>query len=196
MALITHARRWFRGLIFHVEWPRYKHEENSPRGDREAKRRGKRGTDLDLLITKADPHCPLPAGDPEHVNGACRGHIVNTHWPHLMLRDGFRDPKKALPRHLAVDEMTLPQVLRLVAGRWPRRYRVRRLVAALRHCGRLGLAAVVEPKGDPRFEEQWRWDYIAAVADDTGCAISVRALPENASALIPARRAEIEEWEI
>jgi hypothetical protein len=84
--------------------------------------------------------------------------------------------------------MTWTQVSRLVAGRWPRRYRIRSIEAALYHCARLGLIAYLEPKGDPRFAQDWPWQHIRAVADDVGCHVRVRALPQNADALEPAAR--------
>lgn len=177
MVLLTRARRWLGGSIFHVSYPRMKHEENSNRGDREAKRRDKRGTDLDILITHD-------------------GRVVNTHWPRPMERDGFRDPYRKLPRNARVADMTWEEVRRLRAGRWPRRYHIRSIEAALKHCARLGLVAVLEPKGDPRFKQQQVWDHIARVAEDVGCSVSVRALAENAAALAPARRAGFETWEI
>ena len=196
MALLTRTRRWLGGSIFHLKARDYpKHVENSDRGDRMAKRRGKRGTDLDILITVADPHCPY-RGHPEHVDGVCHGHVVNTHWPRLMLRDGFRDPKGLISRTTPVKRMTLPEILRLVAGRWPRRYHVRTLERALRHCAKLGRVAVLEPKGDPRFDQLRVWEYIAKTAEAAGCEVSARALPENASALVPAHAVGIDTWTI
>lgn len=196
MAVLTRSRRWLAGSIFHLlarDYP--KHVENSDRGDRMAKRRGKRGTDLDILVTAADPHCPYTR-HPEHVDRVCHGHVVNTHWPRLMLRDGFRDPEHEIPRTTPVHRMTLPQILRLVAGRWPRLYRVRTIERALRHCARLGIVAVLEPKGDPRFDQLWVWEYIAKTAEIVGCEVSARALPENASALVPAAAVDIDTWTI
>lgn len=154
-----------------------KHEENSNRGDREAKRKGKRGIDLDLLITKD-------------------GRVVNTHWPRPMERDGFRDPYGRLPRDAKVKDMTWEEVRRLRAGRWPRRYHIRTVEQALKHCADFGLVAVLEPKGDPRFKQQAVWDHIAKVADQVGCTVNVRALTTNAAALAPARRAGFQAWEI
>lgn len=188
MALLTRTRRWLAGSIFHVQWPRMKHEENSNRGDREAKRRHKRGTDLDLTISEADPKCPL-RGDPEHgPDDVCRGHILNNHWLRALLRDRFRDPLGKIRRRARIDRLTWPQVSRLVAVTRGRRYRIRRIKRRLRHCARLGLVAVLEPKGDPRFELDWPWEYLFAVAEDVGCTIAIRALPENKAALEAARR--------
>lgn len=169
MPLLTRARRWFRGSIFHVKYPRMKHEENSNRGDREAKRRGLRGTDLDMQITSD-------------------GRIVNTHWARPMERDGFRDPYGSIRPTTPVSKMTWDEVSRLRAGHRPRRYRIRSIEQALRHCAKLGLVAVLEPKGDRSFTKDWPWEHIYAVAEDVGCAIAIRALPENAEALKAARR--------
>lgn len=156
--------------IFHVQYPVMKHVENSNRGDRRAKRHGYDANDLDLLITSDN-------------------RIVNTHWDRPILRDGFRDPHKRIRSHERVRDLTWVQVARLVAGRWPRRYRIRPVEQALTHCARLGLIAYLEPKDDPRFALDWPWQHIRAVADDVGCEVRVRALPQNAAALPAARRA-------
>ena len=169
MPLLTRARRWLRGSIFHVKYPRMKHEENSNRGDREARRRGLRGTDLDMQIT-AD------------------GRIVNTHWARPMIHDRFRDPYHEIKPSTPVSKLTFDEVSRLVAGRRPRRYRIRSIEQALRHCAKLGLVAVLEPKGDPSFAKDWPWEHIYTVAEQVGCALAIRALPENAEALKAARR--------
>jgi hypothetical protein len=181
--------------IGHVKAPVPKHVENSNRGDRRAKRQGKGANDLDLQMTVPDPHCPH-VGHPEHVDGECHGHVVNTHWLRPCARDGFRDPKHQVHRLARVDRMVLSVVLRLVAGRWPRLFRIRTLEQALRHCARLGIAAVLEPKGDPRLEQLWVWEYVAKVADATGCTVNVYALPENAAALVPAHAVGINVREI
>lgn len=182
MALLTRARRHI-GRIFHVAHPTPKHVENSQRGDRRAKRHGYGGTDLDILITRDN-------------------RIVNTHWDRPMLRDGFRDPWRMLSPGVKVREMTWRQVSRLVAGRRLRRYRIRSIEAALLHCARLGIVAVLEPKGDKRFELDWPWGHIAAVAEDVGCTVSVRALRDYPSAgagtrrVAAARRAGFKAWTI
>lgn len=194
MSLRTLARRFIHG-IGHVQAPIPKHVENSNRGDRRAKRQGKDGNDLDLQITKADPNCPL-VGHPEHVDGECLGHILNTHWLQVLLRDRFRDPQKKIGLHARIDHLVLAQALRLVAGRRPRRYHIRTIEQALTHCARIGLVAVLEPKGDHRFRQDWVWQYIRKVAEQVGCTVSVRALPENAAALAPAARAGFKTWEI
>lgn len=178
MSLRTATRRWLRGSIFHIKARvAPKHVENSNRGDKRAKRAGKRGTDLDILITKD-------------------GRVVNTHWPRPLLRDGFRDPHGRIAKMARVRDLTWVQVSRLRAGRWPRRYRIRSIEAALAHCAKLGLVAVLEPKGDPRFKSAAVWEHIAEVAEDVGCAVSVRALPENADALPYAKAAGFRTWVI
>lgn len=155
--------------IFHVQAPTPKHVENSDRGDRLAKRRGYNANDLDMQITSDN-------------------RIVNTHWSRPMVMDGFRDPYGLIQRHKMVRDLPWAKVSRLVAGRFPRRYRIRSIEQALTHCARLGLIAYLEPKGDPRFAQDWPWAHIRAVADDVGCHVMVRALPQNAAALGPARR--------
>jgi hypothetical protein len=172
MSLRTLARRKV-GRIFHVQWPVFKHVENSLRGIRRAARRGYDAIDIDMQITKD-------------------GVVVATHWGRPMVRDGFHDPAGDIPRYRPVKRLTWAQVSRLVAGK----YHIRRIERVLRACARRGVVAVLEPKGDPRFTHDTVWRYIAAVADDLGATVSVRALPENAAALAPAKRAGFQAWEI
>lgn len=203
MALLTRARRWVnRHGIGHVKAPIPKHVENSDRGDLRAKRQGKRSNDLDLTISEADPACPL-IGDLEHGPGdVCRGHILNNHWLRALLRDRFVDPLNRIGNRARIDRLTWPQIYRLFAVTNGRKYRIRRIRRALRHCARIGEVAILEPKGDRRFLQEWTWEYIFAVAEDVGCTIAVRALPQNAAALAVARRVaarsgqHVEAWEI
>jgi glycerophosphoryl diester phosphodiesterase len=176
VTLRTRVRRRI-GRILHVAHPTPKHVENSVRGIRRAHRRGFASIDLDMQITK------------DRV-------IVGTHWARPLLRDGFRDPKRRIGSHAIVRNLTWAQVARLRAGRWPRRYRISRIERLLSECARLGVVALLEPKGDPRFATDWPWQHIAAVAEDVGCTVSVRALGENAAALKPARKVGFEAWEI
>lgn len=143
--------------IYHVSWPTPKHVENSPRGIRYAARHGFDAVDLDMQITRDDV-------------------IIGCHWGRPMERDGFRDPQRQInPRH-HVRTLTWEQVSRLVAGRRPRRYRIHRIERLLRACARHGVIAYLEPKDDERFEEDWPWQHIRAVADDCGAHVRVRSL--------------------
>lgn len=173
MALRTVARRKI-GRILHVKWPVMKHVENSLRGIRRAARRDYDAIDIDLQMTK------------DRI-------IVGTHWARPLKRDGFRDPEGKIPRYRPVRQMTWIQVHRLVA---PKRYRIQRIERLLRACARRGVIALLEPKGDKRFAEDWPWEYMRDVAEDCGATVSVRALHENRAALAPARRAGFEAWEI
>lgn len=173
MALLTRARRRI-GRIRHVKWPLMKHVENSIRGIRYAARHHYDAIDLDMQIT-AD------------------GRIVGTHWARPMVRDGFHDPDHKIPRYRTVRRMTYRQVRRLVSRD---HYRIQPIETLLRACARRGVVALLEPKGDPRFAEDWPWQHIAKVAEDVGATVSVRALHANRAALDPARRAGFEAWEI
>lgn len=173
MALLTRARRLI-GRIRHVQWPVMKHVENSLRGIRYAARHGYDAIDLDMQITSD-------------------GRIVGTHWARPMVRDGFHDPDHKIPRYRTVRRMTYRQVRRLVSSD---HYRIQPIETLLRACARRGVVALLEPKGDPRFAQDWPWQHLAAVAEDVGATVSVRALRENADALAPARRAGFEAWEI
>lgn len=172
MSLRTLARNRV-GRILHYKQPR-KHVENSLRGIERARRGGYDAIDLDMQIT-AD------------------GIIVGTHWGRPMVLDGFHDPEHKIPRYRTVRRLRWAQVARLVT---PDRYHIQRIETLLRACARKGIVAVLEPKGDPRFREDWPWLHIAKVAGDVGATVSVRALPENAAALDPARRAGFQAWEI
>ena len=176
MALRTLARRRI-GSILHVKWPTPKHVENSARGIRRAKRLRKKSIDLDMQITKD-------------------GVIVGTHWALPMVHDGFFDPLGKIGRHTPVSELAWAQVSRLRAVTRGRVYRIHRIEELLAACERYGRVALLEPKGDRRFRIDAPWQHIALVADDLGATVSVRALPQNAAALPPARRAGFKAWEI
>lgn len=170
--------------VFHVKYPRMKHEENSIRGVREAKRRGHDEIDLDLSISLADPRCPLrhPLGEP------CKGHIYGNHWPRPMERDGFRDTalRNRMPKDKVFSTMTVKQVGRLVARTGRRLFRIRRIERLLQECAKRGVGAVLEPKDDDRFDEDWPWEHIAQVADD--CGVEVRVYGFHPKALAAAKR--------
>lgn len=156
MGLRTLARRRV-GRIYHRLRP-YKHVENSIRGVRLAKRAGDPAIDIDLQITKD-------------------GVIVACHDNEPMLH-GFFDPIHRLPRDAKISDLTWAQVSRLVARTGVRLYRIRRIEDILRACARYGRTAVVEPKSNREFRELWPWQHIAAVAEDLGATVSVRALRE------------------
>lgn len=155
--------------VFHSKRGEKYHTANSIRGIRKAKRRGYSEIDLDMQMTRD-------------------GVIVGCHWPRPLLKDAFRDPAKKIPRTRTVASMTWTQVARLRAGRWPRRYRIQRIERLLRECAHQGVGAVLEPKGDPRFEQDWVWEHLAKVADDLGADVRVYALQANRDALPVAKR--------
>lgn len=143
--------------IFHLKWPRMKHEENSVRGAVYAHRHGFTAIDLDMQITK------------DRV-------IVCTHWARPMRKDRFYDPRKRIQARTPVSRLTWAQVRRL---RTRDGYRIRRIEAMLKVCARLGIVAYLEPKGDRRFADDWPWEHIAQVADDVGAHVMVRALRDH-----------------
>ncbi len=184
MTVLRRLRRTRKG-VFHVKWPTPKHVENSIRGILYAIAHMFAKIDLDLSITKADPHCRHhPAGEP------CRGHIVGCHWPKPMRKDGFYDPAGLIHPDTPIWQMTLDEVLRL---RTRTGYRIQLIDTLLRVCaGRI--IALLEPKGDERFEQDWTWQHIRSVANTRGCQVEVYALPENAGALPFARNAGFKAW--
>ena len=142
-------------FIFHLSYPFKKHVENSIRGVKLAARRRFKWIDADLLITKADPDCRHCAP------GVCPGHIVWTHWDRPMVKDGFYDPLRLLDPRTRVREMTLDEVLRL---RTKDGYRIHRVETLFRVCAAQNIGAYVEPKDDPRFEQDWPWRRLKALS--------------------------------
>lgn len=167
--------------VFHLKFPRMKHEENSIRGVHEAKRRGDDEIDIDMLMDLL-------------------GFIYGCHWPFPMLRDGFRDlilpRRRRMLRRTNIKRMTPRQVGRLVAFSRGRAWRIRRIERLLAECAKVGIGAVLEPKGDPRFDYDKPWQHLAKVVDDLGVHARVYALPEHAAALAPAKRAGFKVKEI
>lgn len=163
------ARRRARHGVFHVKAPIKKHVENSIRGIITAARRLFAWIDLDLLITKADPHCPFCTKD----GVECRGHIVVCHWDRPMIRDGFFDPLGLLDPHTRVRDMTLEEVLRL---RTKDGYRIWRVESLLGECALKRIGAFVEPKDDPRFELDWPWQHLRAEAVRRRCRLKARTI--------------------
>lgn len=141
-------------LIFHVRKGQAYHLGNSLRGIRKAARTGHREIDLDLCITSDR-------------------HIVGNHWRRPLLKDGFRDPLRRVPKNACIDDLTFKQVRRLVA--FPG-YRIQPVEKLLRECARVGIIARLEPKGDKRFEQDWPWEHIKAVADQVNCEVRMYAL--------------------
>lgn len=170
MTLRTRTRHWFKTRrILHVKWPIFKHVENSLRGIRYAARHGFDGIDLDLLITKADPHC-------RHCKpGTCWGHVVGCHWRRPGVRDDMHDPERAIARAALVSTMTLDEAMRLRSVDGYRIFPVERL---LRACARRGIVAGLEAKNDRRFEEPRPWLHIFAVAEDLGTVVSVWSIKD------------------
>lgn len=162
--------------IYHVRRGVPYHRGNSIRGIRRARRHGYPAIDLDLCITRD-------------------GVIIGCHWPRPLLHDGFRDPRRLVAKTANVADLRWVAVARLVAGRIVR-YRIQRIERLLQECARVGIIAVLEPKGDPRFDKRETWDRVADIADDLGATVQVRALPQNASALPAARAAGFKAWEI
>jgi hypothetical protein len=109
--------------IFHLEWPRMKHEENSNRGDREAKRIGCVGIDHDW-------------------QKSANGTVYNTHWADVFTRDGFRDPAGVYGPGDKFHTLPDTAVRRLVATTNGKQYRIRTADDAIRHAAAIGLRIV------------------------------------------------------
>lgn len=142
--------------IFHLKWPRMKHEENSIRGARYADRHGYDKIDWDLQLTKDDV-------------------IVVTHWRRPMMQDGFFDTRHRLARGTPIGQMTWRQVqgLKTFDG-----YRIRRIEQMLPVIARLDMVAVLEPKS-PKFAAGWIWEHITETAQRCGARIEAYALKSH-----------------
>lgn len=154
--------------IFHLKWPHFKHEENSLRGIRKARRGGFDAIDIDILITK------------DNV-------IVGCHWAKPLQRDGFHDPKHKIRRDARVRALTWEQLRRLttVDG-----FHVQRLDVLLPACARNHEIAYLEPKADRRFEADWPWQHIRGIAAACGAKVLVRTLRNMPTPGAGVRRAE------
>lgn len=142
--------------IFHLKFPRMKHEENSIRGARYADRHGYDKIDWDLQLTKDDV-------------------IVVTHWRRPMLQDKFFDPRRRIAPNTPIGRLTWWQVKHLKTHDG---YRIRRIEQMLPVIARLGMVAVLEPKS-PKFAAGWIWEHITQVARDCGARIEAYALKSH-----------------
>lgn len=84
------------GKMYHLKWPRWKHEENSVVGMDYAAAHGYDSIDLDMQID-------------------AQGVVWNTHWLRPMERDHFIDPEGKMPKGKRIDRMTTAEVQRLIA---------------------------------------------------------------------------------
>jgi glycerophosphoryl diester phosphodiesterase len=174
MALRTLARRLI-GRVYHRLRP-FKHIENSPRGALLAKRAGDPALDIDLHITRDGVIVAAHDGQPGHY--------------------GFFDPLGVIHRDAKIRNLTWAQVSRLRCRTGWRLYRIHRIEDLLRACHRYGRIALIEPKGDPRFSQDWPWQYLAEEAEAAGTTVSVRALVElgGRAHIAAARRAGFQAW--
>lgn len=197
MALNTFERHQV-GRKRHVEWPVPKHVENSLRGIRYAARHGYDSIDLDMLpdgiLTERVKHpAPMTFAD-------IAGHLRGDHWPDPFRHDGFRDPKGLLGPGDHITTLTPPEIDRLVAGHWPRRYRIPRVEAELALCARLRthagvpLKALLEPKHSPVWMRPEVWNYLAWVCEEHDTHVAVYSLMHEC--LPVAREAGFNAWPI
>lgn len=153
MTLVSEAGAFIQAMawprIFHLSWPRWKHEENSIQGIALAKRLGFSGIDLDLLITA------------DNV-------IVVCHWQYPQKLDNMFDPNHRIAVRQAVKDLTWAQLMTLRSKDHNHSYRIIRVERALAECARRGLKPVLEPKADHRFEQDWPWKLIVSQAEQLG----------------------------
>lgn len=143
-----------------------------------------------------------PKGVPEHVGDSKRaidfaianhydsidlnwlnskqGTPQNEHWPRPLLRGGFTDPLGKLHRDTLIRDMTDAEIARLVA---PGGYIISTMYEQFTRCAGK-IIVQCEAKFVPTKAEMQRlWDETHAAH----CTTIVKALPEYAAALIPAR---------
>lgn len=183
-----------RGLhIYHLDArDAPKHKENSLRAVRLVHESPKwNALDIDTLITKADPKCPICPPR------KCKGHLMACHWDRPMERDGFHDPHHELRHDTRLRDMTVREARRLVA---PGGYHIPFLSTMISHCARLDVIPVVEPKDDPRFELDWPWQLLHRLDVHTHAGLRVRTLrdfPKPGAGIRrrdAARRNDIPAW--
>lgn len=197
MALRTFDRHQV-GRKLHVEWPTLKHVENSPRGCRYAARHGYDSIDLDML---PDGILTQRVLEPATLSFAeIEGHLRNTHWPDPFARDGFRDPRGVLGRGNLITHLRPEQIDRLVAGHFPRRYRIPHIEDQLALCASLTthtghpLKALMEPKRSRVWLRPEVWEYLAWVCEEHDTPAAVYSLMHEC--LPFARRAGFNAWPI
>lgn len=110
---------------FHLKWPRLKHEENSPQGDLEARRKHFKGTDHD-------------------TQKGASGIAYNTHWKDIWHRDGFTDPMHQYGPDtphgpVPFDQLSDNVIRRLVAHTDGETFRIRSTASGIRHAAKVGL---------------------------------------------------------
>lgn len=143
--------------IFHLSYPRMKHEENSNRGDKEAVRKRFNATDHDWQ-KNAD------------------GIVYNTHWKDVFRRDKFKDPKRQFGRGDKFHTLHKAVVERLIAVTNGKEYHIRTAAEGIRHAAQVGLDAVY---GEAKPGNVWTvadFRYHKQVADKAGIRLVIETM--------------------
>lgn len=143
--------------IFHLKWPRMKHEENSNRGDIEAVMKGCGSSDHDW-------------------QKSAQGTIYNGHWKDPFARDGFVDPHGQYGKGDHMDEMPDEAIDRLYAVSHGKTYHMRTADEGLRHAARVGLKRVW---GEAKPGNDWTVQDFRdrkTAAKDAGIQLRVRTM--------------------
>lgn len=151
-----------RKVVFHLKWPRMKHEENSNRGDLEAISKHCYASDHDWQKAK-----PAPGK---------RATIWNGHWKDPFSRDGFIDPLGQFGKGDRMDEMPDEAIDRLYAVTKGKRYHMRTAAEGLRHAASVGLKRVF---GEAKPGNDWTvQDFrdMKAVAKAHGIGLTIRTM--------------------
>lgn len=155
-----------RHSLFHLEAPRFKHEENSHRGDLEAKRRGFKWTDHDEQLD-AD------------------GFSWNTHWRCPMVHDGFIDPLGRIDPDTPISKLRSEQVARLRTRHG--NYKIRPSIHRVEHALELGLGVEHECKS-PHYNEAYFRKLKMHVGARNLDMLWIKAYPQFAHSLVAAAR--------
>jgi hypothetical protein len=152
--------------VFHLESPRWKHEENSIRGVEEAVRHGKTWIDLDNQLDAL-------------------GTMWATHWLRPGVRDNFRDPAHLLSLVGRIDKMSPTKVARLRTKDGKPRYHISESIPLVLDALEKGLNVEFEPKsalfGDAQFTALW-----VALTPAQRKRVWVKAVPTHLASLKPA----------
>jgi hypothetical protein len=143
--------------VFHVEFPRKKHEENSNRGDIEAITRHFYGSDHDWQ---------------KDANGVTQ----NTHWKDVFARDGFVDPEGQYGKGDKFHNLPSHVVGRLVAVTKGKRYHIRTADEGIIHAAKVGLKRVY---GEAKPNNDWTiadFRTRKATARKAGIGLTIRTM--------------------
>lgn len=151
-----------RKVVFHLKYPRMKHEENSNRGDREAIAKRCYASDHDWQKGKPAPGKVAT--------------IWNGHWKDPFSRDGFVDPLGEFGKGDHMDEMPDEAINRIYAVTKGKTYHMRTADEGIIHAAAVGLKRVF---GEAKPGNDWTVQDFRdrkAVAKAHGIGLTIRTM--------------------